>query len=917
MKVRSTAWRAAGAAVLCLCSALAAGCGEPSSAAHDPCMPNPCKQAGMTTCTSVEGEAMCSCEGDLVPDGRGGCTDTAHWNDGVAGSAVSAKDPTTFTAHVRVLDQVGQPIEGATLTSGDHFVKTDGEGVATFAGLASTEPVNVRLSADGHIPATRLVSVTNAGMNELVVELLPLGKARTFTVDHSAHLQAGPADISLPEHAFVDDQGVRAQGQITAHVVGFAASAQDERSWPGDRKARNARGEPTLVERWLGGVHAQFEDGQGKSLQLGPGSTATLRIALAENAGVAEGDQVGLWSLDEATGNWLLESHCTVVGAKSGATSVQTCEGEVPHFSTWAAGVEWDIYAPGTLGCVNLALDVKLPDGYVGNTRLISAMQCDGDTCGPSVPWYQGQSIFLPADDSHDPSFCSIADARKNLRVTVALDVKNTQPLVPGTKPSLADGTYVHVTDAYDFKSFDDVLGSQVMLNQTLEPESDCRLLCRQVTITLDEKSLQSDNIYSDEDGDGFFTRDGAGSGELFGQIDCDDDNRLVYPGAYELPCGGVDYDCDGQAPQATKLTWHDVSDPNVWNARCGLACAEPDSKETAGNLYDEDCDGKVQDADQDGYTTYDDPPDCDDTNPGAHPGGKEVAGNRADEDCDGVALDADGDGYFGWGQEFTAFEQLGVDPDAEPERFGDCDDHNPNVHPGVPVEDEVGQIAFLYHEQPDGTLARSAQFCDYFDESGRPNGRLEYLLVDYNCDGYVTDIDGDGWSAPSDPSLGADRAFDCNDLEPRMHPTEMPTMDTDGGLIAPECKAPPASELANDSVCLPDVPSDGCSPLLLEGKSVPTSCWAVPNDQMLDLSFCIYGGWDSGNPLKWSPGQPWGPCDGDVLLAPCPEGYSCGGVQPYTDALEGYLEQKYTGGKPIDYKGMCFKTCTGGMATK
>lgn len=919
MTLGLVARRATTVAVFGLWVTFSSGCGQAgTSHSEDPCSPNPCKSSGKTVCTAADDKAVCSCDEGLGPDGHGGCASTKSWSVGIAGSAVAHDDPLTYAAHVRVIDGSGQPIKGVALRIGDHHVDTEADGKATFGGLALNRSANMLLSADGYVPATRAVSVASAGMAELVVELVPFGKVQKFAAAKRAELRAGPVMVSLAEQALVGAKGVRAQGDVLAHVAGFSPDAQSPRAWPGDQTARNAHGEPTLIKQWLGGVHVKFEDAQGAPLQLGPGSTATLRIAVPANSGVKNGDDVGLWSLDEATGHWMLESHCTVADAGAAKDKVQVCQGQVSHFSAWAAGVEWDVYSPGTVGCVNVTLEVKLPSGYKGNTRNISAMQCSGDTCAPSAPWYHGQNIFVPEDATHPhASLCGLADASAGMRFMVALDVENGQASMTPDPSALRDGTYVHMTDAVDFASFKDVLGSQVMLNQTFEPESDCRLLCKQVVITLDEKALRADGTFLDEDGDGFFTgsSDDA-SDKLAGQVDCKDDDALVYPGAFELPCGGIDYDCDGHAPDATKVTWHDVSDANLWNSRCGMACAAPDHAETAGNLYDEDCDGRVEDADRDGYDSYGDPADCDDLNPNAHPGGTEVAGNHADDDCDGVSLDDDNDGYFGWGQEFLALEQLGVDPEEHPEQFGDCNDHNAQVHPGVAVSEEVGQIAFLYRKQSDGGLERTEQFCDYFDDNGKPNSRLEALLIDRNCDGHVTDMDGDGWAAPGDDSLGPERAFDCNDLEPRVLPNAKPTKADDGSLIAPKCVQPKASELVNDSVCpVPDATTQGCSPLPIEGQSVQTSCWSVPNDQKLDISFCIYDGWDSGNPLKWKPGQAWGPCDGDVLLPACPEGYQCGGVQPYTDALESYLEQRYTKGAPVAYQGMCFALCSDGMS--
>jgi hypothetical protein len=83
-----------------------------------------------------------------------------------------------------------------------------------------------------------------------------------------------------------------------------------------------------------------------------------------------------------------------------------------------------------------------------------------------------------------------------------------------------------------------------------------------------------------------------------------------------------------------------------------------------------------------------------------------------------------------------------------------------------------------------------------------------------------------------------------------------------------------------------------------------------VPNTQIADLAYCIYHGWETGNPLQWKAGQPWGPCDGAGAMPDCPDGYQCGGQLKYSKELEAYLMAKYTMGEPISYKGMCFKRC-------
>lgn len=124
-----------------------------------------------------------------------------------------------------------------------------------------------------------------------------------------------------------------------------------------------------------------------------------------------------------------------------------------------------------------------------------------------------------------------------------------------------------------------------------------------------------------DSDGDGYT-----------GDVDCDDANPDVNPGAEEICDNGLDDDCF------------------AGDAVCG--CADDD-----GDGYgDAACGGG----------------DCDDGDPAVHPGATDICGNGVDEDCAGgdepcACADADGDGY---GEAVCG--------------GGDCDDGDPEVHPGA-----------------------------------------------------------------------------------------------------------------------------------------------------------------------------------------------------------------------------------------
>lgn len=938
-----------------ICVVAAVGCGgdvTPEADDKNPCQPNPCKQAGKTQCEVVSKAAVCGCDEGLAPDGRGGCASTDSWSPGVAGNAVSSSGAQQYLAHVQVVDSDDQPIEGATLQVGTRAIKTNVEGRAPFADMDTSKPTYMRITADGYVPVSRQLTIVNAGMRELVVKLVKLDAPQKFAAGSPATLEAGSVRIVVPARAFVTElERTRVQGEIVARLTDFAVDGTDERAWPGGRQARSPSGQPTMVERWYGAVHAEFEDSKGMPLQLGPGSTATLAVLLPADANVANGDEIGLWSLDKDNGLWSLESSCKVSVTASGAKTQKLCEGRVPHFSIWAVGVEWDIYKPGSVGCLNVTLDVKLPDVNVANTQSIHVMQCDGDKCYPNRYWWDGNVAYIGEEKSRE-ALCGLASPKSDLGVALELRVAHKTGAMGGVEP----GVYVYEAPRVDLQSFKEKLGAQVLLNQTFDLAGDCETLCAQVHIEIDEKVLGNLQRYVDDDLDGFVSLPKAASAPgdddagvpvmdeapppqappvVLGKFDCNDKDKRVYPNAYEPRCGGTDYDCDGKLPEGGQLTWQEVPDSYIWNyGICGTKCASPDTKETKGNFYDEDCDGKALDVDGDGYLPWyhsedrDDPfadtskYDCNDYAAEAHPGGTEVPGNVIDEDCDYVWLDYDNDGVFSWGHEGVALNQLGLDPDQQPERFGDCDDGWATAKPKQKLEYELGQLQSLYRPLGGGNYARTEYFCSFFNDDGKPNSSMEWMVRDVNCDGWLTDMDGDGWTDPRDTTLGENRAFDCNDYDPRVHPIAEPTRGADGKLIPPKCVSPAEKDLIDDSVCAVNATElgDGCPPLPLEGQSVPTSCWKVPNTQMLDLAICIFNGWETnGGPLKWKPGQAWGPCDGasgdpSNKLAACPDGYMCGGGGndkfKYSEGLRTYLKDRYTGGADLKYEGMCFKTC-------
>jgi hypothetical protein len=160
-----------------------------------------------------------------------------------------------------------------------------------------------------------------------------------------------------------------------------------------------------------------------------------------------------------------------------------------------------------------------------------------------------------------------------------------------------------------------------------------------------------------DLDGDGWAEAD-----------DCDDQDPEVYPGAAEL-CDGVDNDCDDEVdedPIDGLQLWTDSDGDGYGSAEGAVEVCEA----TAGLV------------EQAG--------DCDDDDPERHPDAEEHC-DGVDEDCDGAVdedavdgqtwwLDADGDGHGSDTPQARACEP----PDDAAEFGDDCDDDDPDSHPGA-----------------------------------------------------------------------------------------------------------------------------------------------------------------------------------------------------------------------------------------
>jgi hypothetical protein len=237
----------------------------------------------------------------------------------------------TSNVNGTVLDaKTGQPLAGATVTSGSVSATTDAQGKFAMGQVPAGERVVLAVSKNNYANNFVIARVQPNAVASASVALLPVAFSSdvnvntggTFTVPGSS------AQVTLAGNSVVRPDGLPIVGAVKLNITPINPALSPD-FMPGDFTATRA-GAAAAIESF-GAMSVSLVDASGTALNLASGQTATLRIPLATR-GAAE-PSIPMFYFDTVSGLWVEQGSATL----GGTGTARYFEAAVPRLAAWNA----------------------------------------------------------------------------------------------------------------------------------------------------------------------------------------------------------------------------------------------------------------------------------------------------------------------------------------------------------------------------------------------------------------------------------------------------------------------------------------------------------------------------------------------------------------------------------------------------
>lgn len=237
----------------------------------------------------------------------------------------------TTTVMGTVLDENGQPIEGATVTVGNITTQTNNNGMFSLASSPVFEKLGfVKVTKPGYFLGSRTFVPSNTG-NVVNIRLLTKTNVGSVSATQGGTIQSQGVAINFAPNSFTKN-GSAYTGLVSValkYINPESTFFADE--MPGNLVAVQDGGMRGLTS--YGMIAVELTDNTGAELQIATGQTTTVTFPLSSGLLNSAPQTIDLWSFDENNGYWKHEGVATLQGNSYTA--------QVSHFSFWNCDVPW------------------------------------------------------------------------------------------------------------------------------------------------------------------------------------------------------------------------------------------------------------------------------------------------------------------------------------------------------------------------------------------------------------------------------------------------------------------------------------------------------------------------------------------------------------------------------------------------
>lgn len=223
------------------------------------------------------------------------------------------------SAAIQVVDEKGQPLMGATISSGGMQGKTGNGGYLYSDGVPEGIHV-VKAEFYGYAPSYHRLHVRQGASTLSVFHMLPIERHSLPYPSKKADIQTNGVRITIPADGADSSEG----GQL--EVATLLPGRTELNTMPGEFGGVTKAGDQVPLET-LGALSMTITDRQGKEVSL----RKPLTILVPYRGSAKEKDPVPLWSFDTKSGTWKEEGSGRIV--KKGRDKF--VEAQIPHLSWW------------------------------------------------------------------------------------------------------------------------------------------------------------------------------------------------------------------------------------------------------------------------------------------------------------------------------------------------------------------------------------------------------------------------------------------------------------------------------------------------------------------------------------------------------------------------------------------------------